>query len=372
MSQAAKQPDDSLDTIFRIAGSNVFLHKKSDLVTVPTLPLGTYIVQATPEGTLFLARVEEMKNPSRMYGGVENRAKRIINTFEQRPGTTGVLLDGEKGTGKSLLAREISIQAGKHGYSTLLINAPWRGESFNRFIQALQHPVVLVFDEFEKVYDSEQQQEILTMLDGTFESKKLCVFTVNDPYRIGTYMMNRPGRIYYRYSYAGLDEQFVREYCVDNLHNQAHIDQVVAAAAMFPAFSFDSLKAMVEEMNRYSETAAEVLSVLNIRPDTANEMFDVTGIYRGRTITWNNNRHVTQCHGRGINMSDCFYINAEEDQKDLADDDGEIRVDIEPRTIKSVDLRSGTYVYTTVCGHGEITLKRAARFSNNIADWAGF
>ena len=86
---------------------------------------------------------------------------------------------------------------------------------------------MVLFDEFEKVYDSDEQEEMLTLLDGVFPSKKLFVLTCNDKWRVNQHMRNRPGRIFYMLDFTGLDEDFVVEYCHDNLKNLANIDGVL-------------------------------------------------------------------------------------------------------------------------------------------------
>ena len=79
-------------------------------------------------------------------------------------------------------------------------------------------------------------------------------------------MRNRPGRIYYMLDFDGLGPGFVREYCQDNLKNKDNTEKVVQVSGLFSQFNFDLLKAMVEEMNRYNETPAQVLKFLNARP----------------------------------------------------------------------------------------------------------
>ncbi|HRZ82907.1 MAG TPA: hypothetical protein P5069_10620, partial [Candidatus Hydrogenedentes bacterium] len=45
-------------------------------------------------------------------------------------------------------------------------------EAFNTFMQAIEQPLVVLFDEFEKVYDDQEQQALLTLLDGVYPSNK--------------------------------------------------------------------------------------------------------------------------------------------------------------------------------------------------------
>lgn len=245
-----------------------------------TLPIGNYIVVETMQGLMF-KRTDPFEAPGRMYGDINDRADRILRTFADRPRATGVLLEGEKGSGKSQLARNISYAGYDIGYPTILINAPFCGDAFNALLATVEQPAIVLFDEFEKVYEHRQQQEqILTLLDGVMTTRKLFILTVNDKYAVNQHMHNRPGRIYYSLQFDGLETNFVREYCMDNLDDKDEIDNIVKIGMMFRAFNFDMLKALVEEMNRYKENAYDALEYLNAQPiaTSSSSSYEVVAI----------------------------------------------------------------------------------------------
>jgi hypothetical protein len=233
-----------------------------------SIPPGTYAVRKDPRnGNLFLAPVENFTLPAERYGDNDKRAKKMLKTFRDRAKATGALLAGEKGSGKSLLGKTISVFGREQNIPTIVINEPWCGEQFNIFIQSISQPCLVMFDEFEKVYDAEHQTAVLTLLDGMYPSDKMYLFTCNDKYKLDFNMRNRPGRIYYALDFDGLAVEFIEEYLIKNLNNKNLIQPTLNITLLFNAFNFDMLHALVEEMNRYDETAQEALKMLNIRAE---------------------------------------------------------------------------------------------------------
>lgn len=249
-------------------GSQFRVTPTKNLDVKSSLPVGTYVIEIDPRSNEFyLQTVDNFSINFKLYANLPARSARILNTFTSRPSGTGVMLSGEKGSGKTLLAKKISIDAAASGIPTILVNRAYYGPQFNSFIQSIDHPAVLFFDEFEKVYyENEAKENILTLLDGAFPSKKLFLLTVNDPFRTDVHMKNRPGRIFYTLEFTGLDEKFIREYCEDTLGNKTFIEEIVLTSKLFSSMNFDMLAAWVEEINRYGETPKEALEFLNVKP----------------------------------------------------------------------------------------------------------
>jgi hypothetical protein len=251
------------------SGNRYTVASKNSFVYETSVPVGTYVVKYDDNNKqYYLEIIEDFSISHKLYGDTIKNADRVINTFKQRPASTGVMLSGEKGSGKTLLAKAISIFSRDSNIPTFIVNEPHCGDTFNTFLQTIDQECVVIFDEFEKVYsDNKDQEAILTLLDGVYPSKKLFILTVNDKYKVDINMKNRPGRIYYMLDFEGLDLGFIREYCEDNLIYKDKIDSICKFSQAFDSFNFDMLKAMVEEINRYNESVNDVMRFLNTKPE---------------------------------------------------------------------------------------------------------
>lgn len=274
----------STKTHFIITGDTVKLIPGGAISLSNELAPKTYAVECSPAGEYSLRETTAMTVPSKLYGETPDiRADRIINTFRSRGASTGVLLSGEKGSGKTLLTKVLSAKLLATGTPVLLINEPHYGPGFNKFITDLTTPSLIVFDEFEKIYDKDDQQQLLTLLDGTATCKHLFVLTTNAD-SISRYFLNRPGRIFYTFRYGSLTEEVIKEYTAENLKNQDNTDGLLMFTRLFNSFNFDMLQALVEEMNRYNETATESAAALNASPKNEFASYDVAVFMDGKRL----------------------------------------------------------------------------------------
>jgi energy-coupling factor transporter ATP-binding protein EcfA2 len=233
------------------------------------LPVGTYSIQVHPtSGSLFLRHEDNMVIPEKIYGKNSGYSARIIRMFERNDKkNTGVMLVGEKGAGKTLLAKQISsILRGKN-ISTYIVNSALHGPSFNAFLSSIPRGLVL-FDEMEKVYDKEDQESLLTTFDGTVQTTHLMIVAANDKWALDRNFENRPGRLHYWIEYKGIDSEAIEEYCTDHLNQKNEIPKIVSLAEYLGMFTFDMLVSLVREMNIQELPTEEAMDILNIREDS--------------------------------------------------------------------------------------------------------
>lgn len=337
-------------TYFLKSGSRYNVTTKESMDLHENLPAGNYTVKFDKmSGAFYLEAIDSFEIKGKVYGDTRKRADRILNTFNDRTASTGIMLTGEKGSGKTLLAKMLSVEGAARGIPTIVINAPWCGDEFNAFLQMIEQPTIILFDEFEKVYDREDQEKMLTLLDGVYPSKKLFVLTCNDKWRVNEHMRNRPGRIYYMMDYKGLEQEFIIEYCEDNLKNQDHIGSICRIATLFDQFNFDMLKALIEEMNRYNETPQEAMRMLNTRPEFSSDVtykvgLQVKGIDIPESIAdteWRGNPLTQQ-------VSVDYKVFEEPGNKDSEWDWANVRFD--SQCLRQVDAQNGRFIFVNEDG----------------------
>lgn len=265
---------------FFIETGNIFsLTDNRRTVVHDSLPVGIYQAGLDPMKGFFLRRTNAVKeNPTKIYGTLDRRVKRVMMTWEQRAQqgfSTGVLLSGIKGAGKTLMLRELMRRC---GLPVILVSDALYGAAFFDMLTT-GGPKLIALDEFEKVYkDENAQNAILSLLDGHYKNTNLTVATVNDTHKLVDAMKNRPSRFYYHYRHASLDREFVREFCVDQLKgfDTDKVVQIQNVVDQVQDFNFDMLQVLVEEMNRFGDAPEECLRHLNIVPPHSGWLYKVT------------------------------------------------------------------------------------------------
>lgn len=119
-----------------------------------------------------------------------------------------------------------------------------------------------MIDELDKVA-KEDQLCLLSLLDGTSTSRKLFLLTCNNKWNVTDWLLNRPGRVFYNFHYDGLEEEIIRQYCMENLKNQEYVNDIILVSKSIQDVSFDILVSIVEECNRYDQSPREFIDFMS-------------------------------------------------------------------------------------------------------------
>jgi hypothetical protein len=251
---------------------------------------GNYVVKFNDMASRFyLDRTNAFDTPEKMYDDPDKMALRYLTTFNKHGKNLGVLLRGAKGSGKTLLAKRVCMLS---NLPVLLVNESYVGTSFNEFIANFNQPLVMFFDEFEKVYpnsynseDESPQVKLLTLLDGTVKSQILFLFTVNNEHKLHDAFMNRPSRIHYSKGYTGLSDEVISGVIADKLENLSELESLFDIAKMLN-FNLDTLISVIREMNDFNIGVKEAVAYMNIRIEEAEYRVVVQITLPDQTTVW--------------------------------------------------------------------------------------
>jgi len=179
-------------------------------------------------------------------------------------------------------------------------------------------------------------------------------------------MRNRPGRIFYMLEFKGLSEDFIREYCQDNLSNLTHVDRICSIASLFSQFNFDMLKALVEEMNRYDEAPEDAMRMLNAKPefDAGKVKYTATIQVEGEAVKPDN----FDSSWIGNPLNDSVRIDYRIDLSGTAEDGNNYEyhnVNVSTSDLKKIDSQAGKFVFVSLDGT-VVTLQRVKETEVNF------
>ena len=257
---------------FHQSGSSIFVQKISSETTFDRLKPQVYSVNFNPlQGYSLNIDKPNFTLPSKIFGSSQKRAERVITTYEDRNKSTGVLLTGDKGSGKTLLTQLVCNKMIEKGVPVLIIEEQYYGQDFFGFLDNIGE-CVIVIDEFGKKYpcnvrspnDSNPQNALLSLMDGTISTKRLMLLTENQKNNISDYIISRPGRVYYHWEYDKLEKCAIEEYC-EHMEVPKNITlEAIDVANSCYEFSFDILVALIEEYKRYEIGPLESWNDINI------------------------------------------------------------------------------------------------------------
>ena len=237
------------------------------LKTYEKLPLGTYEVNFHKMMGFFLTSHSELVvNEEKIYGSTPAKVEKVLRGFQAVDRNFGVILSGRKGIGKSLFARQLAIRAKDYGLPLILVPTYYPGIA--DFISSIEQEVIVLFDEFEKTFASQEnsnpQEEMLPLFDDIDNGKKLIIITCNELHKLNSYLLNRPGRFHYHFVLGNPNPDEIKEYMTDKLKPEYHhLIKKLIGFSLNVDLTYDVLRAIAFELNM-GYSFEETLMDLNI------------------------------------------------------------------------------------------------------------
>ena len=175
--------------------------------------------------------------------------------------TTGVLLSGMKGSGKTLMAKKIAKES---GLPIIVVDSKMCSDDIEPFFAKVTTDVCVIFDEIDKYWNT---RYLLTFLDGVKPTcKKMVIATCNDEKEINTYLNDRCSRIRYKKRFGGLEKDTVEGIINDIIGDK---NKANAAAEYIcsnvETISYDNVIIFGEEIkNNPEDSFDDIIEFLNI------------------------------------------------------------------------------------------------------------
>lgn len=158
------------------------------------------------ENISYLKENGELNLPNKLYTTDidDNFVNRILVSYTNSSNnTTGVLLYGSKGTGKSICAKRIAKES---NLPIIIVSDDYYTSQLIYFFKQFKQEVCIIFDELEKNQRYWDTRQILKFLDGIESTcKKLVLFTCNEIDNLDNNLFDRCSRI-----------RYIREYTYDD------------------------------------------------------------------------------------------------------------------------------------------------------------
>lgn len=187
-----------------------------------------------------------------------------VNTYFQKTSklSTGVMLSGIKGTGKTVMAKVIAKNS---NLPIIVVDEDYPTCRINDFFRKFETPVTIIFDEVDKHWDTE---DLLGWLDGVqTNAKKLVLFTCNNEDRVNDYLKDRCSRVrYIRHFEANDNARFLREILRDKGIAEDKIEDIYTFIVNnFGLLSIDNILSFIDEKLLFPELSnEEIFNDMNI------------------------------------------------------------------------------------------------------------
>lgn len=244
---------------------NVFSQGSATTVSHPEgLPKGIYEVKVSMTGFYLSKIAESFTFDYKLYGLNQKFIDYVLKTYENTTGNLGVLLDGIKGTGKTVVAKELCNRLQLPVILVQSMGSDTNSKLIKYLSTSIDFDCIFFFDEYEKEFKN--SSDVLSFMDGTYNSiyRKVFLLTTNE-LNVDPNLLGRPSRIRYKKSFNNLSEEVTREILNDILEDKTAIEKVIELTHSMNIITIDLIKAIATEINIHGvEALPDIKETFNI------------------------------------------------------------------------------------------------------------
>ena len=212
---------------------------------------------------LYLKEDDNFHMPEKYYQSKEDKrfVNKIINTFNKTEKlTTGVMLSGIKGSGKTLMAKHI---ASLSNTPIIVVDKSVRAGDIENFFSRITIDTCVIFDELDKYWSTSY---MLGFFDGVKPTgKKLVICTCNDEDEVSEYLNDRCSRIRYKRTFESLGVDAVVGILSDIIDEEKALEVASFLVENIDVVSYDNVIVFGDEVkNNPDESLEDILEDLNI------------------------------------------------------------------------------------------------------------
>jgi len=231
------------------------------------IPAGIYRIGFSQSQGWFLSKEKDRYDLSfKIYGTNDAVIDRCMKAWENTDENLSVLLNGLKGTGKTVSAQIITNKFIDMGIPVITMKG--YDPSISEVLNNLKQPCVVLLDEFEKMFSEEKHQNaMLSVISGLGRGihRRFFLLTTNET-KISPYMKDRPGRIRYIFQFSNLSQELIQEIIEDRLDPDLsdYGKDILEYCKTLEVLSIDAITSVIDEVNIFREPPASFKDIFNL------------------------------------------------------------------------------------------------------------
>ena len=215
---------------------------------------------------VFIEEDGSLNIPKKLYNAEEDTVfmNRVLKYYNQTTKqTTGIMLEGLKGTGKTVMAKVLALNS---NLPILVVDPETPADKLNAFFTKFtETEYCIIFDEVEKNW---RTTDLLGYLDGVQStSKKLVLMTCNEINRVSEYLQDRCSRIRYKRTFKTCDNvRFIKQIIEDKGITDTNDELYTFMATRIENLTIDNILSFIEEKQLFTDLDNEtIIKDLNIK-----------------------------------------------------------------------------------------------------------